>query len=122
MLKSFNRALIRLEAGGDGARCLVLTGEGRAFCSGANLTRTGAAPVPGEEPFAVSATANEQLTLMYHPLLRRLRDLPMPVLSLVNGPCVGVGMSFALSADMTVAADDAYFLQVHARAAVTAAS
>jgi len=122
MLDSFNKALAKLEDSNSGARCLVLTGAGRAFCSGAMLTPapqlrneknviieemfpSTAAPV-GDRPARPSV-----LETRYHPLLLRLRDLKMPILAIIGGPCVGVGMSLAMAADMIVASEDAFFLQ-----------
>ncbi|MEM7018550.1 MAG: enoyl-CoA hydratase-related protein, partial [Pseudomonadota bacterium] len=88
------------------ARCLLLTGEGRAFCAGANLSARGK---PEELPPAGSA-----LETHYHPVMNKLRNMDIPMVSAVNGPCVGVGMSFAIMADMVVAAKSAYFLQAFA--------
>ncbi len=90
-----------------GARCLLLTGQGRAFCSGANLADDAPRPagfVPGEE-----------LRGSYHPLLLALRDLEMPIVSAVNGAAAGIGMSLAIMADMVCASREAYFLQAFAR-------
>ena len=88
------------------ARCLLITGEGRAFCAGANLQSRGTAE---ELPPAGSV-----LETHYHPVMTRLRNLDMPMVSAVNGPAVGVGMSFAIMADMVIAARGAYFLQAFA--------
>ncbi|MEM1250408.1 MAG: enoyl-CoA hydratase-related protein [Acidobacteriota bacterium] len=90
------------------ARCLLLTGEGRAFCSGANLSGTGG----GE---FTSRDSQDALRRFYHPALMALRDLPMPIVSAVHGPAAGVGMSFALMADMVCASKEGYFLQAFAR-------
>jgi 2-(1,2-epoxy-1,2-dihydrophenyl)acetyl-CoA isomerase len=109
MIEGFGQALEVVEARDSGARCLILTGAGRGFCAGANLQarREGAAekaPGPG-------------LTLetLYHPLLRRLRNLPCPIVSAVNGVAAGVGMSLALTGDLILAARSAYFLQAFRR-------
>uniref|UniRef100_A0A7S3LM62 Enoyl-CoA hydratase n=1 Tax=Aplanochytrium stocchinoi TaxID=215587 RepID=A0A7S3LM62_9STRA len=114
MLDSFNEALYLLESGEHNARCLVLTGEGRGFCAGANLTDAGNSNtknVEQKKPFRHHKETNGVLTLKYHPLMMRLRDLPFPFISVVNGPCAGVGMSFAMAADMMIMADTAYLLQ-----------
>jgi 2-(1,2-epoxy-1,2-dihydrophenyl)acetyl-CoA isomerase len=80
-------------------RALVLTGEGRGFCSGANLA----------EPPPEGADAGETLERTYHPFLRRLRDTRLPIVTALNGPAAGVGMSLALMGDLVVAARSAFF-------------
>src|SRR6185437_5022572 len=75
-------------------RALVLTGEGRGFCSGANLT----------EPPPEGVDLGETLELTYHPFLRRLRDSRLPIVTALNGPAAGVGMSLALMGDLVVGA------------------
>jgi 2-(1,2-epoxy-1,2-dihydrophenyl)acetyl-CoA isomerase len=87
-------------------RAIVLTGEGRGFCSGANL-----AEAQSGEP----RDAGKHLEQYYHPLLRRLRDLELPILTAVNGVAAGIGMSLALMGDIILAARTAYFLQAFAR-------
>ena len=89
------------------ARCLLLTGEGRGFCAGANLQTRGkeGGPTP----------VGSVLETHYHPILNRIRQMDIPMVSAVNGPAVGVGMSFAVIADIVVAAKSAYFLQAFAR-------
>ena len=94
----------------NGFRALVITGEGRGFCSGANLAE-GLAEDAADIPAAIGA----RLDKLYHPLLRQLRDLPLPIVTAVNGPAVGIGMSIALMGDIVVAARSAYFLQGFAR-------
>jgi 2-(1,2-epoxy-1,2-dihydrophenyl)acetyl-CoA isomerase len=89
------------------ARCLLLTGEGRAFSAGANLQ----AREKGDEALP---PAGSVLETHYHPLMTKLRNMEIPMVSAVNGPAVGVGMSFALVADMVVASKSAYFLQAFA--------
>ncbi len=92
------------------ARCLLLTGEGRGFCAGANLQVRGeGGPVDG---FTAEGTV---LETHYHPLINKIRNLDIPMVSAVNGPAAGVGMSFAIMADIVVAARSAYFLQAFAR-------
>ena len=83
-------------------RALVFTGAGKGFCAGANL---------GAVETAGPIDAGAMLDRVFHPFLRRLRDFPMPVVMAVNGPAVGIGMSFALSGDLTLAARSAFFQQ-----------
>ena len=88
-------------------RCLLINAAGRGFCAGANLQargQDGEATPPG--------TA---LETHYAPLMNNLKNLPFPVVTAVNGPAAGVGMSLALSGDIVVAADSAYFLQAFAK-------
>ncbi len=99
MMRGLNAALDAVEAGDF--RVLVLTGTGRSFCSGADLT---------ELPERQMERAGETLERLFHPALRRLRDLAIPIVTAVNGPAVGIGMSFALMGDLVVAARSAYFL------------
>lgn len=91
-------------------RCLLLTGEGRAFCAGANLQGR-----DQENDSGVMPQAGSRLETHYHPLINKLRHMEIPMVSAVNGPAVGVGMSFAIMADIVVAAKSAYFLQAFAR-------
>jgi 2-(1,2-epoxy-1,2-dihydrophenyl)acetyl-CoA isomerase len=86
---------------------VLLTGEGRGFSAGANLGGSG--------PSTKADDAGAVLETHYHPLLRRLRDLPMPIVTAVNGVAAGVGMSVALMGDMVLAARSAYFLQAFRR-------
>ncbi|MFI5615540.1 enoyl-CoA hydratase-related protein [Amycolatopsis sp. NPDC051903] len=83
----------------DGVRVVVLTGAGRAFCAGADL----AGRDLEADPDTGTIDAANRLTGL-------LRAIPKPVLAAVNGPAVGVGCSFALAADLTVARESAYFL------------
>lgn len=99
MMRGLNAAMDAVESGDF--RVLILTGEGRGFCSGADLT---------ELPERQAQGAGEALERLYHPALRRLRDLEIPIITAVNGAAVGIGMSFALMGDLIVAARSAYFL------------
>jgi 2-(1,2-epoxy-1,2-dihydrophenyl)acetyl-CoA isomerase len=82
-----------------GARAVLLTATGRAFCSGADLAGDG----------GISANLGETLETYYHPLFERLASLDIPVVSAVNGPAVGAGAALALAADIVVMARSAYF-------------
>ncbi|MEQ1706917.1 MAG: enoyl-CoA hydratase/isomerase [Terricaulis sp.] len=92
------------------ARCVVLTGEGRAFSSGANLS--GDAPTTSEDGRLDVGIRLEQ---HYNPFVTMLRDLPIPLVTAVNGAAAGIGCSFALMGDLIVAAESAYFMQAFRR-------
>jgi 2-(1,2-epoxy-1,2-dihydrophenyl)acetyl-CoA isomerase len=113
MLASMDLALDEIENADNGVRALIVTGSGRGFCAGANVARMdgGAENAPKNRP----SDAGEGLEKVYHPLLRRFRNLHCPIISAVNGPCAGVGMSFALMGDMIVANESAFFLQAFRR-------
>lgn len=107
MLEDLAEALAEIKDPANGARALVLTGEGRAFCAGANLQDEGRSKRKGG--------AGDSLRNIYHPLLFTLRDLEMPIVTAVNGAAAGVGMSFAAMGDIVCASKKAYFLQAFAR-------
>jgi 2-(1,2-epoxy-1,2-dihydrophenyl)acetyl-CoA isomerase len=89
----------------DGARVLLITGEGRAFCSGADLqARGGAAAIGASGPYGA-------LTRAYNPTMVKLSKLNVPIITAVNGPAAGVGCSLALCSDFAIAGKSAYFLQ-----------
>jgi 2-(1,2-epoxy-1,2-dihydrophenyl)acetyl-CoA isomerase len=92
------------------ARCIVLTGEGRAFSSGANLA-SGAPPI-GEDGLPDLGGRLEQT---FNPFVTLLRDLPIPYVTAVNGAAAGIGCSFALLGDLIIAGESAYFLQAFRR-------
>lgn len=88
------------EAGGDpNVRSILVTGAGTAFCTGADLA---AASTDSADPGVVMDVAND--------VIRAIVEVPVPVVAAVNGPAAGVGVSIALAADLTYAADSAYFL------------
>jgi 2-(1,2-epoxy-1,2-dihydrophenyl)acetyl-CoA isomerase len=89
------------EAGASGARCLLVTGEGRGFSSGADLASGGGLP----------DDAGAALEKHFNPLIEALAALPIPLVAAVNGPAAGAGCSLALAADIVIAARSAYFLQ-----------
>src|SRR5688500_11935479 len=89
------------QAGRSGARCLLITGEGRGFSSGADLASGGGLP----------DDAGAALEKHFNPLIEALFALDIPVVAAVNGPAAGAGCSLALAADIVIAARSAYFLQ-----------
>lgn len=91
------------------ARCLVLTGAGRGFSSGADLSGGGAGG--GTERPSGPPDAGKVLETHFNVLLERLFALPVPFVTAVNGPAAGAGCSYALAGDIIIAAESAYFLQ-----------
>ena len=91
-------------AGDDEVRAVLLTGNGRAFSSGADL-KAGFDPTPEGNP-----DVGKALRERYHPIITAIRTMPKPVVAAVNGPAAGIGLSFALACDLVVAAESAYFL------------
>lgn len=89
-----------------GARALLITGEGRGFCSGADLAGDRSAAAVGG-----GAGSRKALRTSYNPLMLALANLDIPVVVAVNGPAAGIGCSLGLSGDFTLAGKSAYFLQ-----------
>jgi len=90
-------------------RAVLLTGAGRGFCAGQDLAErsvdAGAAPID----LAVSIGSH------YNPLVRRMRELPKPIVCAVNGIAAGAGANIALACDLVLAARSASFLQAFSR-------
>ena len=90
---------------GREARVVVLTGAGRAFCSGQDLAdRAGGV-----------ADLEKTLREEYAPLLRAIVNCPVPTIAAVNGPAAGAGANIALAADVVFASESAYFMQAFTR-------
>ena len=87
-------------------RVLVITGEGRAFCSGQDL---------GDGVAVNQLDMGRTLREEYEPMLRAIYECPVPVICAVNGPAAGAGANLALAGDVVIAAQSAYFLQAFAR-------
>jgi len=108
MLGGLAEALDTVDEKREEVRCVVLTGAGRAFCTGANLQ--------GRNKQATGrSNAGAALETGFHPFLRRVRNLHCPLVTAVNGPAAGAGMSFALMGDMILMARSTYFLQAFRR-------
>ena len=88
----------------DSIRVVILTGEGRAFCAGADLT----------EKQSADADVEDLLNNEYKPALMAITNAPKPWISAVNGAAAGVGSAFAMNCDLTVMAEDAYLYQAFA--------
>jgi 2-(1,2-epoxy-1,2-dihydrophenyl)acetyl-CoA isomerase len=98
-------ALAMTRAETDSAvRCLLVTGTGRGFCAGADLT--------GRDLKAdKNVDLGETLDRHYNPLIRRMRALEKPIVCAVNGVAAGAGANFALACDLVLAARSASFIQ-----------
>jgi 2-(1,2-epoxy-1,2-dihydrophenyl)acetyl-CoA isomerase len=88
------------------ARVLVMTGAGKAFCSGQDLSDNGN---------AAALDIERVLRDEYEPMLHAIGQCPLPVISAVNGPAAGAGANLALMADVVIATESAYFLQAFTR-------
>ena len=91
---------------GKAARVVVLTGAGRAFCSGQDLSDRANA-----DDLDLERTLRDE----YAPMLRAIFDCPVPTIAAVNGPAAGAGANIALAADVVIATESAYFLQAFTR-------
>lgn len=92
--------------GGKEARVVVLTGAGRAFCSGQDL---------GDRATAGNVDMERTLRDEYAPMLRAIVNCPVPTIAAVNGPAAGAGANLALAADVVFATESAYFMQAFTR-------
>ncbi|MDM8165525.1 enoyl-CoA hydratase-related protein [Roseovarius sp.] len=90
----------------EGARVVVLTGNGKAFCSGQDLSDSGT---------AAALDLERVLRDEYVPMLKAISECPVPTISAVNGPAAGAGANLALVADVVIATESAYFLQAFTR-------
>jgi len=95
-----------VDVAGKEARALVLTGSGRAFCTGQDL---------GDGATGAKVDLERTLRDEYVPMLNAIYDCPIPTLAAVNGPAAGAGANLALAADVVIATESAYFLQAFTR-------
>ena len=86
---------------------IVLTGAGKAFCSGQDLGDLKTKYVPGYVPHLGS-----DLHKRYNPIVKRIREIDKPVIAAVNGVAAGAGLSFALACDIRIASEKASFTEV----------
>ena len=91
----------------DAVRVVVLTGAGRAFCSGADVSEMVSEGAGMRTPEDVGNVLRNE----YMPMLTRLRTMPKPVIAAMNGPAVGIGASYALACDIRIATPEAYLLE-----------
>src|ERR687883_923837 len=106
VLNAFNGAMHRAiqeafkEARADDVRAVVVTGAGRGFCVGQDLT----------EFREAAGDIGARLRSNYHPNITAIRGLEKPVIAAVNGPAAGAGLSFACACDLRLASDQATFV------------
>jgi 2-(1,2-epoxy-1,2-dihydrophenyl)acetyl-CoA isomerase len=106
MADEIGQVFYDLGYGEDRARCVLITGEGKGFCSGADLSARGEGSALGSK-----GGSHQALSRHYNPAISQLIRAEVPVICAVNGPAAGVGCSLALAADFTIASKSAYFLQ-----------
>lgn len=104
--RNLRRELTAALIAGHSARVIVLTGAGRGFCSGQDLSDT-----QGLDAASFEATLNDE----YVPMIRAITDAPVPVIAAVNGVAAGAGANLALACDLVIAAETAVFIQAFAR-------
>jgi 2-(1,2-epoxy-1,2-dihydrophenyl)acetyl-CoA isomerase len=100
---------LRVAAEDDSIRAVLLTGAGRAFCAGQDLSE--AAPADGSEAPPIA----EIVRKTYNPMVRGIRALEKPVVCAVNGVAAGAGANLALACDVVLAADTASFVQAFSK-------
>jgi 2-(1,2-epoxy-1,2-dihydrophenyl)acetyl-CoA isomerase len=100
-------------AGDQNVRCVVLTGAGRGFCAGADLSQFQEAFDAGVAPPMAEVLRNR-----YHPLIETITDMAKPVVGGVNGVAAGMGTSLAMACDFRVVSDKAKFTQAFIKIAV----
>lgn len=86
----------------DSVRAVMITGAGRAFSAGADIS--------GPRADDRRAATRSILEDVVNPMILALREMPKPVVAAVNGPCAGVGCSLAIASDVVLAAESSYFL------------
>lgn len=96
-------AAMKKASADDAVRAVVITGAGRAFCAGADVSAV-------DEPVNVEDVLNAE----YGGFLGVIQSMPKPVIAAINGPAAGIGMTVALSCDLRVMAEDAYLMSAFA--------
>ena len=86
----------------DGTRCIVITGEGKAFCAGQDLN---------EVTYPDGPELQRIVADHYNPIILRLRNIPIPIIAAVNCVAAGAGANIALACDIVIAKHSSYFLQ-----------
>jgi 2-(1,2-epoxy-1,2-dihydrophenyl)acetyl-CoA isomerase len=119
-LNSFTSAMhdalmgeLEAAAGNPEVRCVVITGAGRGFCAGQDLSDADIAP--DLTPGALPKDIGRLIEARYKPLALRLHDFPVPVIAAVNGVAAGAGANVALNCDLVIAARSASFIQAFSK-------
>ena len=100
-------AILRELEADSACRAILLTGAGRGFCAGQDLSEGSVAPAPGAPKTDVGKAIEER----FNPLVRQLRAMPKPIVVAVNGVAAGAGANIALQGDIVLAAKSAKFIQ-----------
>jgi len=107
------RAAFDAAAADPGVRCVMVTGAGRGFCAGQDLSDPAIKPdlAPGASPKDIGNLLDDY----YIPLALRVRSMPIPVIAAVNGVAAGAGANFALGCDLVLAGESASFIQAFSK-------
>lgn len=108
MLKKFQSVLKQLEADSE-VRCLVIRGEGRGFCAGADLQSL------RSRVSKSGLSLGDDLRDGLNPIVSRIRSMDKPVIAMVNGVAAGAGMAIAFACDLRTMSDSARFVEAFAR-------
>lgn len=103
------RAALRALSADDAVKALIVTGAGRGFCAGADLSNNGFNDGVAR---SIGEGISHSMEIGYNPLVRDLAGFPKPVITAVNGVTAGGGVGLALCGDVVIAARSAYFVQV----------
>ena len=98
------QAALAAAASDTDVRCIVLTGAGKAFCSGQDLKE---APAPGDD----KRNLKDSLARRYNPIIRAITSMPKPVIAGINGVAAGAGLSLALACDVRLMSASAKFVE-----------
>jgi 2-(1,2-epoxy-1,2-dihydrophenyl)acetyl-CoA isomerase len=110
LIEAMNRELARARDDA-GIRAVLLTGTGRGFCAGADLSGGGTVDSAAKEPPDLGANMDR----IFNPMIRAMRELPKPIVGAINGVAAGGGANFALACDIILAARSARFDQAFVR-------
>ena len=104
------RTALDAAAADAAVRCVVVTGAGRGFCAGQDLADPDVGSTDGGPPDVAAL-----IERLYKPLALRIRDMPVPVIAMVNGVAAGAGANFALGCDFVLVARSASFIQAFSK-------
>ena len=110
LIEAMNRELVRAQDD-PAIRAVLLTGNGRGFCAGADLAGGGTVDAAAKEPPDLGANMDR----IFNPMIRAMRALPKPIVGAINGVAAGGGANFALACDIVLAARSARFDQAFVR-------